>query len=210
MAEEKNKDHVKGSGRIRIGHEKNARPVLQKIKDAIKNPIRGVEKALVNVKSKSSIVIRRNGDISAIANSNAQQKINANGKTTEMSKGSTKITNRAQMSIDDLIINNHKMNQQLLKLTDLVNVLNNEKSAVGYLTMSSSVMVKAWEPTLKKYVMIRRPAYVQPFMQELNTPKIHPDLDIKDKMNEDMVEQAKRNEVGAEISTGKTKSKTKS
>ncbi|MED1125344.1 hypothetical protein [Bacillus atrophaeus] len=179
------------------------KPLLNMIKEKVKFLSRGKEKGIVNKKSGSSVVVRENGNINVVSSANSQYKLSRAGKAVETTHESETITNRKKITADDIVINNHKLNPKLYELSDMKSVYNDSDKVVGNLTMFSTVLVKAWEPTLEKYVLIRRLARVPVFSPELNTPDIHPDLDVDTELKEefaDMVEIEKMSDMLSDFS----------
>lgn len=166
------------------------KPLLNWIKEKAKYASRGKEKGIVNKKSGSSMVIRENGNINIVSSPSAQYKLSRGGKATETSHTSETVTNRKKITADDIIINNHKLNPKLYELSDMTKVLNDDKKVVGNLTMMGTVLVKAWEPTLQKYVLIRRQVRMPLFSPVLNTPDIHPNLAIDTELKDEFADMA--------------------
>jgi hypothetical protein len=154
------------------------KPLLQRIKDKVKNLTRGKEKGIVNSKSRSSFILRDNGDINAVASKLAQNKLNSAGTNSGISTQDVTITNTKKILTDEIILNNHKFNNMLFEYTDLKQVHNNEHKLITGLALESTVLTKSWEPDLGKYVMIRRPARFAMFSPELNVADIPKNLSI--------------------------------
>jgi hypothetical protein len=57
---------------------------------------------------------------------------------------------------------------------------------MGDLMMNATILVKAWEPTLEQYVLIRRPASFPVFGNLLDAFVVDDRLDIYVDMSEDM------------------------
>ena len=91
-------------------------------------------------------------------------------------------------TVNDLIINRHKFNNQLFELT---NLKANMGTAMGDIMMQSTILVKAWDPTLEEFVLIRRPAYLHMFGNMLDGYIVDERLDIDENMTEDMAEMLK-------------------
>ena len=157
-------------------------PTLSDLKKKSDFISRMSDKAMVNEKAGSSISIRENGQINMSASNFAQYKINPGGKTVEHSMESITMTNRKRITTDEIVINDHKLNPRLYEFTDFkeVSLTTNEKALVGNFCVYGSVLVKAWEPNLKRYVMIRRPCRMPMFSPMLNLPKVMPELGITD------------------------------
>ena len=160
---------------------------LSNLIDATKYLARGIEKGIINEKTGSDIVIRQNGQVNLVSNRYTQYKLNPSGKAVEESLESVTITNRKKFSADDIIVNEHKMNPFVYELTDMKELSNvyNNKMLVGNFTMFGTVLVKAWEPELKRYVLIRRLARMPLFSPLLNAPEIHAGLNISDPLKVD-------------------------
>lgn len=148
---------------------------------------RGHEAFMINKKTHSSIAIRQNGQINLAADFYAQYKINPGGKITEQSLESTVITNRRSVIADDVLINEHKLNPYLYELTDMKKLETpyNDNVIVGNLCMAGSVLVKAWEPDLHRYVLMRRPVRLPVFSPLLNVPEINEGLGVTDPLKID-------------------------
>ena len=145
------------------------------------------EKGLINEKTGSSVAVRNNGQINMSASLYSQYKINPNGKIYEQSLESEVKTNRRIINTNDIVINGHKMNPALWELTNFkeVDLPYTEKVIIGDFTMKGSVLVKAWEPNLKRYMLIRRPCRMKPFGELLNVPEINTGIDILDPLKID-------------------------
>ena len=98
-------------------------------------------------------------------------------------------TVQRELTTSDLIINRHKFNTQLIELT---NIVANMDTVMGDLTVNSTILVKAWEPTLEQYVLIRRPARFPVFGNLLDAYTIDDRLALKEDYDEDLLEY-KRN-----------------
>ena len=158
------------------------KPLLGRIKEKIKFLSRRIEKGIVNKKSGTSFSMREDGEIGLTSGKETRYKINRT-KAGEVSHTSVTRTNRKVVESDDIIINGHKLNPQVYEMADMVAAPGG--SIVGNLTMDSTVLVKAWEPTLEKYVLIRRPARIALFHQQLNTAPIHQNLGVNDSLEEE-------------------------
>ena len=140
------------------------------------------DKALINETAGASVSIRENGQINMSSSMFAQYKLNPNGKAVEHSMESITVTNRRRITADEIVINDHKLNPRLYELTDFkkVGLTTNQDALVGNFCVYGSVLVKAWEANLKRYVMIRRPARMPLFSPLMNLPKLMPELGITD------------------------------
>lgn len=166
---------------------------LQEIKDRDEHPDRSEDRGIINKNGKSSMLVKSNGDINLAASLQSQYKlISETGQTHEVSIQSTTTTVRKKMEVDEIVINDHKLNPDLYELTDMRQL--NDHSAIGNLTMYSTVLVKTWEPTLKKWVLMRRLARVPLFSPVLNLPDAPKQLDIDTNISTDIEKITKGDE----------------
>lgn len=161
---------------------KNFSTKLSDLENKAKNLNRMTEKGLINESIGSSAIVRDNGQINLTASTSSQYKLNPNGQSIEQTLESNTISVRKNFSVNELIINNHKLNPDLYELTDFKtrDILPGQDVIIGNLCVYGSVLVKAWEPNLKRYVLIRRPIRVPMFSNKLNTPSINSGLNIND------------------------------
>jgi hypothetical protein len=146
--------------------------VPDKAKD-YQTPNRTKDRGVVNELNGSSVVVRENGDVTITSSEMAQYKLtHENSTATEVSIQSNTITNRKNIITDELLINNHKFNPQLYTLADMQQLITNAKMIMGDLTLNTTILVKAWEPNLGKYVLIRRPARMPMFSPTVNIPEV--------------------------------------
>lgn len=162
-------------------------PSLKDLVNKSEHISRMTDKGLINEKAGASVSIRDNGQINLSASTYAQYKISPTGKTVEHSYESITTTNRKRLNTDEIVINDHKLNPKIWELTDFkkLTLPNNTDALVGNFCIAGSVLVKAWEVNLKRYVMIRRPARMPLFSPLLNLPKIMPELGITDPLEFD-------------------------
>lgn len=155
---------------------------LSDLENKAKNLNRMTEKGLINESIGSSAIVRDNGQINLTASTSSQYKLNPNGQSIEQTLESNTISVRKNFSVNELIINNHKLNPDLYELTDFKtrDILPGQDVIIGNLCVYGSVLVKAWEPNLKRYVLIRRPVRMPMFSNKLNTPSINSGLNIND------------------------------
>jgi len=151
---------------------------------------KGKDVTIASKKGKSGITIKSSGSISATSGIYAQHKIDRqSGTIIENSLNSVENTVTKELNCSDFIINKHKLNTQLLEFT---NLMSNMNTVMGNMTMDSTILVKAWEPTLEQYVLIRRPARFAMFSNILDAYVIDPRLDILTDFVEDILDY-KRN-----------------
>ena len=144
------------------------------------------DKGIVNDSTGSSVLVRENGDITLTSSLMSQYKVTASGHTIEESMESHTRTVRKVIEADEIVINNHKLNPALYELSDMRNLFGYQDISIGNLTVNTTVLVKAWENTLQKWVLIRRPARIPLFSPVLNLPdcpeNMNVDTDIKDEI----------------------------
>lgn len=168
---------------------------IAEIENMAKYPERGHESFMINKRTNSAIAIRQNGQINMSASMYSQYKLNPSGKTVEQSLESVAITNRRKVRADDIVINEHKLNPYLYELTDMkkLETAHNDHMLVGNFCIYGSVLVKAWEVNLHRYVLLRRPARIPMFSPLLNVPEIHKGLGVTDPLKVDETIMAKSN-----------------
>ena len=157
---------------------------------------RGHEAGIMNDTTHSSVVVRHTGQINLSASIYSSYKLNPNGKAIESSMESVILSNRRKLSINDVVVNEHKLNPYLYDFTDMkkVSITQNNNLGVGNLCLFGSVLVKAWERNLKRYVMIRRPARIPMFSNILNIPEIDKGLGVTDplKIDEELLAKSSK------------------
>ncbi len=92
------------------------------------------------------------------------------------------ITNRMRIDTDEIILNSHKLNPWLWEYADYKANANQwgQTGQVGNFCLFGTVMVKAWDHNLGKYVLIRRLARMPMFGPTLDVPKIAEGFEIQD------------------------------
>lgn len=124
-----------------------------------------IDWGFVHPESKSAVLVRKDGNISLSAGKYAQIKEDADGCITVNSLMSHVNSVVLDANINDININRHKLNNQLIELSDFRNVNDN---IIGGLMMGGTVLVKTYEHTLGKWVLMRRPISTPMFSQRLN------------------------------------------
>lgn len=186
-------NNAEGSIKVAIEPEepKELTPTLNDMKSKSKNLSRMSEQGIVNEQTGAAVVVRTDGQINLAASKYSSYKLSPKGKVTEQSMESEKITNRMRLLTDEIIINEHKMNPQLWELTDFREspLLSNKHALIGGFTLDGHVLVKAWEPQLKRYMLIRRPWRGPMFGPILNVPEINTAIQVDDplKINDDIL-----------------------
>lgn len=153
---------------------------IDQLKSLTEDPIRGVEKAMAT--STGSVGIRHDGQTNLTAGHYSQIKLNPNGTVENFSLQNINKTNRFNVEADDIIINNHKLNNKLYELSDFKSILQREYDTPNYvaggLTMLGTILTKAWDNNLKRYVLIRRLINIPMFSPSLGNVDVHPGLKI--------------------------------
>lgn len=132
--------------------------------------------ALYNKNSKLSVVYKGDGSMSTSNGFFAQYKNDSeSGVATEISLQSNTITVQKDIVAKDISINCHKLNSQLYELTNMKQVMD---TSIGNLTMMGTVLVKTYEPTLKKWVLMRRQVRIPIFSNLLDSAVVDDRLDL--------------------------------
>lgn len=148
--------------------------------NSIKNKTGAVDNegdyGIINPNSRASIVARDDGNINLTSDEYTQIKIDKSGSAIiQSSLSSTTNTVIKEINATDIKINKHKFNNQLIELTDFRDVNGN---IIGNMMMNGTVLVKTWEPTLEKWVLIRRPISTAMFSSRLNLPSTPEQFEI--------------------------------
>lgn len=182
---------------------------LSELKDKANYLSRKKEKGFVNEQTGAAMVVRDNGQTNLASSLGAQYKLNPNGTAHEISLESYTTTNRKNYITDEIVINHHKLNPALYELTDMQNIelpLGGH-GIVGNFNVLGTVLVKAWEPELKRYMLIRRLCRMPMFSNQLNVPLINKGLNITDplEIDEDILALSKYGyQVNSEIKDAKS------
>ncbi len=145
---------------------------------------RQTDEYTINKTSGANITAKGDGSATMVSGIYAQYKTDQlSGVATEISLQSNTITVQKEIVTNDLILNRHKLNSQLYEFT---NFKNNHGTIMGNMMMDATILVKAWEPTLQKYVLIRRPARFPVFGNILDAYMVDERLDIYVDMSEDI------------------------
>ena len=159
--------------------------IVDRLRERTKNAKASKDTGLINQNTGSSVVLNGNGNVTIAASKNVQYKMQySSGTSMEISTERNTVTHRKKIHPDELVFNKHKLNQQLYELTNMKKYLNDPTTAIGNLTMSGTVLVKAWEPTLQKWVLIRRSIRTPIFSNLLNIPIVPDDMDIEDNIED--------------------------
>ena len=118
----------------------------------------------------ASVTVKKTGAIDLSSMHNAHIQLDPGGAISMSSNRSSEKTDEYRLDAYDVIINNHKLNNKLYELADFKKILNGYDSTThvaGGLTMLGTVLVRAWEPNLQRYVMVRR---------QINIPMFSPSI----------------------------------
>lgn len=149
--------------------ETKRRNIVAKLKEKANNANRQYETGLINTETKSSVMLEETGDIVVASSKTSQYRARrSNGANTEIGFTSNTITNRKNLETNDFVYNKHKLNPSIYEFTDFKTLYNDETLSIGNLTMNATVLIKAWEPNLKQWVLIRRPMRTPVFSNALN------------------------------------------
>ena len=128
-----------------------------------------------------SVAVKENGEVAISSGKSSHFKILPSGNVYSESYQEEIKTNIYRLEADDIIINNHKLNNKLYELADFKNVLNGYDTTpriAGGLTMLGTVLVKTWEPNLKRYVLMRRQVNIPMFSPSIGGTEVEPGLKI--------------------------------
>lgn len=155
--------------------------LIDNLKDRSENADRQKDIGLVNTNTGASLTMDGSGNVTVAASKLVQYKLNkASGYAKEVSLESETMTNRKRITTDEVIVNNHKFNPQFYELTDMKVLNGDAQYCIGNLTVNTTVLVKAWEPSLEKWVLIRRPMRAPMFLNQLPIASAPEDMDIDD------------------------------
>ncbi len=153
---------------------------LEPVKDFAERSSRDEECNLKN--NKGSVNIKRDGQINISSGIDSQFKMSSNGTIESISFTNSVKANTMKLDVDDLIISNHKFNRKIVDLADFKQVLEKDYTTdvkiAGGLTMFGTVLVRAWDDQLKRYVLIRRLANIPVFSPSLGSTDVLPGLQI--------------------------------
>ena len=134
-------------------------------------------KGIINSNSGASMIYDKDGNVNLSSGNYTQYKHNSKaGSATEISLHSNTITVQKDIVANDISVNYHKLNSQLYELTNMKEVMN---TSIGNLTMMGTVLVKTWEPNLKKWVLIRRQVRIPIFSNILDSYAIDENIELE-------------------------------
>lgn len=142
------------------------------------------DKGFVNSNTDSSVVSKSDGNNVMSAGQYVQLKMDKETGTIITHSIQNKETSVIkEIEALDININKHKFNNQLIELTDFRNVNGN---TIGSIMMDGTVLVKTWEHTLQKWVLIRRPISTPMFSNRLNVPTTPEQMEVDLNILEDI------------------------
>lgn len=142
------------------------------------------DKGFINGETKTSMAMKADGSTTIAGGAYGQFKVDKElGLINEISLQSNTVTVQKHLKAKDITVNNHKLNNQLWELTDFKQ---KGDSAIGGLTVMANVLVKTWEPTLQKWVLMRRQMRVPLFSNLLNIPSSPEQYGIDENMAKDI------------------------
>lgn len=156
---------------LKTKDNKDPANTITRFKEKSLYPDRTTDRGIINEENASSFIIKENGNINISSNNTSNIKINQDKIITTTHEAST-LCNRQIIQTDEIIVNHQKMNPQLLELSDTKVLFDNPKDSIGNLMMDGTVLVKTWEPHLKKYVLMRRKIRTPLFSSKLNKPEV--------------------------------------
>ena len=152
---------------------------IQKIKDPAEYIPRGLHQAFYS--EDGSIALKDDGTVSLAASIVNHLELDPGGNLSIQSVDTDIKTNFFSVAADDIIVNNHKLNQKLYELADFKKIKNTYDGTThiaGNLTMLGTVLVKAWEPNLQRYVLVRRQINMPVFSPNIGGAEVNPGLNI--------------------------------
>lgn len=148
---------------------------VKKIKEAQEVITKGLELGLFN--QDAYIIMKKDGSITISSSKTNEHRMDGD-KQVFVSTENEEIINRKNMRLDDITINNQKLNMQLLELSDTTILFDNDNKTIGNLNTCGMVLVKSWDLNLKRYVLTRRQIRTPIFSSTLNAPEVLESLDV--------------------------------
>ena len=155
---------------------------FEDMKEGISRFVRTREEGLIT--PEGSMGVKYDGQVNICSGKNAHFKLSPNGTSENISMQYLVKTNAMKLNAEDYIFNRHKLNSKIYEMTDYKKVLVPEdyapetESIAGAITMLGTVLVKAWDHNLNRYVMIRRLVNMPLFSPTINSTDVHPGLKI--------------------------------
>ncbi len=145
------------------------------------------DRGIQNKETGQSLVFKKDGSMNFITGKYSQFSVNSDsGTITSAALQNNEVSVQKDIITEDLSINKHKFNNQLYELTNFKKL--ESGAIVGGLTVMATVLVKAWEPTLKKYVLIRRQMRTPVFSNVLDAYKLSEQLGVDSSVSKDIAE----------------------
>lgn len=145
------------------------------------------DRGLQNRETGQTLLFRGDGSMNMVTGKYSQLKVDSEtGTVTIAALQSNDVAVQKDFSVEDLSINKHKLNAQLYELTNFKKL--ESGAVIGGLTIMGTVLVKAWEPTLKKYVLIRRQMRTPMFSNVLDAYKLSEQLEVDSSVSKDIAE----------------------
>lgn len=145
---------------------------------------RGLDKNIKN--ANGSVTTKKDGSIALSSGHAAHIQLSPEGIEAHASPYAGAKHNTYSIDARDVIINNHKLNNKLYELADFKKVLDgydNTTRIAGGLTMLGTVLVKAWEPNLKRYVLVRRQINIPIFSPSIGGYEVPQGLNLTPNMD---------------------------
>ena len=152
---------------------------INDIKDKANYAPRGSHQVLCS--ENGSIALKDDGTISLASDTVNHFEMDNGGNLSMVNVDTSIKTNSFSLESDDVVVNNHKLNQKLYELADFKQVIDTYDGTpriAGGLTMLGTVLVKAWEPNLKRYVLVRRQINIPVFSPSIGGPNVHPGINV--------------------------------
>ena len=161
-----------------------ARETVAHLKDDMQTPKRSKTSGIVSKTTDSAILLDANGDIQQMSNKNTQMQTNSeSSSSTDIAYEKNIVTNRYNIKTDDITLNSQKLNPYIYNMANFIQT--SDQCIQGHLNMASTVLVRAWEPTLEKYVFIRRVINMPILFPVMTSPVIDSRFDIFDEPTDD-------------------------
>lgn len=128
---------------------------------------RGKEFGLFN--NEAFMVVKEDGSLIQSVNK-TNTKMMHEDKQNEVTTEKVLIANRDNKTIDDFVLNYQKFNMQLPEISDTCILFENSNKTIGSFTLDGTVLVKAWDMELNRYVLIRRRIRTPMFSTMLDAP----------------------------------------
>lgn len=165
--------------------KKNKNDLMKEAQSSATQVDGAYDRGLQNRETGQSLIFKEDGSMNLITGKYSQLKIDSDsGTITTAALQSNDISVQKDIVTDDLAINKHKFNNQLYELTNFKKL--NNGAVIGGFTAMGTVLVKAWEPTLKKYVLIRRQMRTPVFSNVLDPYKVSEQLGVDPNVSKDI------------------------